>query len=677
MIIHLIVYSNHFKGNFVVIMIEVNNSFDPQCSKYAHTSLSPDVLRRLVQDLENGSSSIAAFCFETMGAMVIVLDKDMRVKHMSASISAILTYKGSEVKGVDWFEAFVPEEMRADVKEKCNFLLYESFSSHMDFNCPLITVHGEYTYCWKVYPLKITEEGIENLLLILEDASNSKCLDEQVRRMEEKYTCFVQNFKGIFFQADNFYNIRFIAGAVQSITGYESEDFLSGRVNWAHLLYPDDLSSFVRHAEKAIHIPGYSGEHSYRIVRIDGRVKWVNINLHHSVCKYKEHASIHAIVYDISNLKQAEELVIKERNKAHQYLDVAGSLIGVVNTDMNIVLVNRRACEVLGYTEDEVLGKNWFDTFLPDRVRNITKESYKKILAGELTPPPFMENYVQTQAGEERLILWHDVVLRDDTGRIMGTISSGEDITERKKKEVELAIAYEELKSMDKMKDEFLSNLSHELKTPLISIKGYSELLDEGVLGSLNDKQKKAMGAIVRNSARLKRLIDSLLFLNIVNAGKAKYKFDPVSFKELVDQALYSLDSQIKQSRIKVQCNVSSCEPLIRADQDYIPQVFLHIIENSIKFTAADGSLFIDVKRNADHLHMQVRDTGIGISQAKLGEIFNKFYQIDGSMSRRYGGTGLGLYICKTIIDAHDGQIWIESEEHVGTTVHITLPIYQ
>ncbi len=658
-------------------MITGNKCFDPQSAKSTHSALNADMLRRLVQDLENGESSMAAFCFETMGAMMVVLDKDMRIQRVSTRTSAILVCKGTEIKGMDWFEAFVPEEVRDDVREKCYSFLSDTSSSPMDLECSLITLDGEYSYCWKVYPLKVTEEDTVSLLMILEDSSNSRCLDEQVRRMEEKYTSFVQNFKGILLQADPYCNIHFIAGAVQRITGYENEDFLSGRVNWAHLLHPDDLSSFSRHAEKAMRISGYSGEHSYRIVRIDGRVKWVNIHLHNTCSADDDPACMQAIVYDISNLKQAEELVIKERNKAHQYLDVAGSLIGVVNTDMKIVLVNRKACEVLGYAENEVLGRNWFDTFVPDRVRNITKESFKKIIAGEMIPPSFMENYVQTRAGEERLILWHDVVLRDEIGRIMGTISSGEDITERKKKEVELAKAYEELKSMDKMKDEFLSNLSHELKTPLISIKGYSELLDEGVLGSLNEKQKKAMGAIVRNSARLKRLIDSLLFLNIVNAGKAKYKFDPVSLKELVDQALYSLDSQIKQSRINVECHVSSCEPMIRADQDYMPQVLLHIIENSIKFTAAGGSLFINVKREEGRLHMQVKDTGIGISQAQLGEIFKKFYQIDGSMTRRYGGTGLGLYICKTIIDAHGGQIWIESEEHVGTTVHITFPFYQ
>lgn len=666
-----------FKSNSVVIMIAENKCFDLQCAKSTQSSLNVDMLHRLVQDLENGASSMAAFCFETMSAMVVVLDKDMCIRYASTSASAMLAYKRSEIKGMDWFEFFVPERVRDNVREKCSSFLSNSFSSPMDLHCSLTTLDGEYSYCWKVYPLNLAEEGSESLLIILEDYSNSRCLEEQVRRMEEKYTSFIQNFKGILFQADPYYNIHFIAGAVQRITGYESEDFLSGKVNWAHLLHPEDLSSFNRHAEKAMRISGYSGEHSYRIVRIDGCVKWVNIHLHNTCSKDDGHVSIQAIVYDISNLKQAEELVIKERNKAHQYLDVAGSLIGVVNTDMKIVLVNRKACEVLGYAEDEVLGKNWFDTFLPDGVRKITKENFKKIIAGEMVPPPFLENYVKTRVGEERLILWHDVVLRDDIGHIMGTISSGEDITERKKKEVELAKAYEELKSMDKMKDEFLSNLSHELKTPLISIKGYSELLDEGVLGPLTDKQKKAMGAIVRNSARLKRLIDSLLFLNIVNAGKAKYKFDPVSLKELVDQALYSLDSQIKQSRIKVECNVSSCEPMIRADQDYMPQVLLHIIENSIKFTAAGGSLFIDVKQEDGRLHLQVRDTGIGISQAQLGEIFKKFYQIDGSMTRRYGGTGLGLYICKTIIDAHCGQIWLESEEHVGTTVHITFPIYQ
>lgn len=658
-------------------MIAGNKCFDAICAKSTQSSVNVDMLLRLVQDLETGSSSMAAFCFETMGTMVVVLDSDMCIRHASTSTSSMLVHKGAKIKGMNWFDLFVPEEVRDDVRAKCYSLISETFSSSMDLQCSLVTLNGEYLYSWKVYPLNMTEEDTASLLIILKDGLDPKCLDEQVRRTEEKYAPFIQNFKGILFQADPYYNIHFIAGAVQLITGYESEDFLSGRVNWAHLLHPADLSSFNRHAEKAMRISGYSGEHSYRIVRIDGRMKWVNIHLHNTCYKVEDHTCIQAIVYDISNLKQAEELVIKERNKAHQYLDVAGSLIGVVNTDMKIVLVNRKACEVLGYAEDEVLGKNWFDTFLPDRVRNITKENFKKIIAGEMTPPPFMENYVQTHAGEERLILWHDVVLKDDIGRIMGTISSGEDITERKRKEVELAKAYEELKNMDKMKDEFLSNLSHELKTPLISIKGYSELLDEGVLGSLNDKQKKAMSAIVRNSARLKRLIDSLLFLNIVNAGKAKYKFDPVSLKELVDQALYSLDSQITQSRIKVECNISSCEPMIRADQDYMPQVLLHIIENSIKFTAAGGSLFIDVKREANCLHMQVRDTGIGISQAQLGEIFKKFYQIDGSMTRRYGGTGLGLYICKTIIDAHGGHIWIESEEHVGTTVHITFPIYQ
>lgn len=658
-------------------MIAEKSFINIKCAKSTHLWLNKDVLRRLLQDLESGTSSMASLCFELMDAMVVVLDREMRIRHASNRTSAMLGCPEKNIKGMDWFEVFVPEDVRDAIREKCHSLFLNYFSFPVEIECSLTSHSGKYPYCWKIYPLSITEECAQCLLIVLEDGSSLRCLDEQVHKMEKKYTSFMKNFRGILFQADPCYNIHFIAGAVKDITGYEKEDFLSGRITWSQLLHPDDISSFKSHTEKVINVPGYSSEHSYRIVRRDDRVKWINIHLHYACGDDGGQGCLRAIVYDISNLKQTEELVIKERNKAHQYIDAAGSLIGVVNTDMKIVLVNKKACEVLGYTENEVLGRNWFDAFLPDRVRDITKTNFKKVIEGEMIPPSFMENYVQTRSGEERLILWHDVVLRDDIGRVVGTVSSGEDITERKKKEVELAKAYEELKSMDKMKDEFLSNLSHELKTPLISIKGYSELLDEGVLGSLNDKQKKATVAIVRNSIRLKRLIDSLLFLNIVNAGKAKYKFDPTCLKDLIDQALYSLDSQIKQSRIKVECTVSSCEPVVRADQDYMPQVLLHIIENSIKFTAAGGSVFITAKREKDYLHMQVKDTGIGISQAQLGEIFKKFYQIDGSMTRRYGGTGLGLYICKTIIDAHGGQIWIESQEHIGTTVHITFPIYQ
>jgi hypothetical protein len=658
-------------------MITENNCFEFKCAKSAHSSINMDILHSLFKDLENDTFSIASFCFEVTGAMAVILDKSMCIQYASPRTSEILASRGIHLKGIDWFEVFVPAKVRDIIRDKCYSLFAEPFFSPIEFESPLITLYGEFSYIWKVYHVKIPEKGTSSLFIILKDSSNLRYLAEQVRRMEEKYTCFIQNFKGILFQADHSFNIDFIAGDIQKITGYEKEDFLSGKVKWTHLLHSDDLSSFILHAQKAIHVSGYSCEYNYRLVHKDGQLKWVNIHMHNSCCRDSNHQFIQAIVYDISNLKHTEELLIKEKNKVHQYLDVAGSLIGVVNTDMEITLVNKKACEVLGYEEHEVLGKNWFDTFLPEKVRSITKENYKKIISGEMTPPPFMENYVLTRAGEERLILWHDVVLKDESGRIIGTISSGEDITERKKKEVELAKAYEELGSIDKMKDEFLSTLSHELKTPLISIKGYSELLDEGVLGPLNTKQKKATDAIVRNSVRLKRLIDSLLFLNIVNAGKTKYKFDPVSLKDTVDQVLNSLDSQIKQSRIKVHCNIPSSIPMVKADQDYMPQVLLHIIENSVKFTAAGGSIFIEVMRESDRLHLQVKDTGIGISQAQLGEIFKKFYQIDGSMTRRYGGTGLGLYICKTIIDAHGGQIWIESEEHVGTTVHITLPVYQ
>ena len=170
----------------------------------------------------------------------------------------------------------------------------------------------------------------------------------------------------------------------------------------------------------------------------------------------------------------------KESSKLQNYLDVVGSLIGIVDREQRITFANKKTCEVSGYEAEDLLGKNYFDLLLPAQIKENIRAGYVMYMAGELEPPEFFENLLLTKNGEERIIYWHDIILRDDDGNIIGAISSGEDITERKRAEEELSKAYEEIKSLDMMKNEFLSNVSHELKTPLISIMGYGELMSDG-----------------------------------------------------------------------------------------------------------------------------------------------------------------------------------------------------
>ena len=267
-------------------------------------------------------------------------------------------------------------------------------------------------------------------------------------------------------------------------------------------------------------------------------------------------------------------------------------------------------------------------------------------------------------------------------GKVVRIVGNIMDITERKlteeknkKAAEELAKAYEELKSLDKMKDEFLSNVSHELKTPLVSIEGYSEVMRDETLGELNDKQKKALDAVMRNAYRLERLIDSILYLSIEEAGRMRYTFKPLQIADVIEKSVLDMLPQIKSNKLTIVKEVQDNLPLIQADEDRIMQVMINLIGNAVKFTSS-GEIAVKayVDEDDDNLHIEVNDTGVGIPKEHIDNLFDRFYQGDSSTKRKYGGTGLGLHICKLIVEAHNGKIWAESEEEVGATIHFTLP---
>jgi signal transduction histidine kinase len=234
--------------------------------------------------------------------------------------------------------------------------------------------------------------------------------------------------------------------------------------------------------------------------------------------------------------------------------------------------------------------------------------------------------------------------------------------------------AYEELETLDRMKDEFISNVSHELKTPLISIKGYGEVLYDEKQGPLLDEQRKSLEAIIRNADRLTRLINSILFMSRVQAGKIEFHFEPVDLDDAIEISVSDFKSTIDKKQIVFEKVIPEVS-MIRGEKDRLLEVINNLLDNAIKFTPAGGKISIKAWDEAENVHLTVSDNGIGIPEEIIPKLFMRFYQVDASASRKYGGTGLGLYITKTIIDIFGGKIWIESEVGKGTTVHVLLPV--
>ncbi len=276
----------------------------------------------------------------------------------------------------------------------------------------------------------------------------------------------------------------------------------------------------------------------------------------------------------------------------------------------------------------------------------------------------------------------HRVFSKDDIdvlasigGQIGVAIENARLYQEAKISYEKLEAAYEELKSLDRMKSEFLSNVSHELKTPLVSIRGYSELMFDEKLGTIPQPQKKALEAIIRNTDRLIRLIDSLLFLSLQQMGKPEIKMkpQPQAIDEIINASLSDMKSQAEKKNISLVKDLPQ-GLMVMGDRDRLAEVFMNLIDNAIKFSSPGGEITVRAREEEAHVHITVTDTGIGIPENVLPSLFQRFYQADASLTRKYGGTGLGLYICKNIIDAHKGEIWVESKEGVGTTVHVRLP---
>lgn len=238
----------------------------------------------------------------------------------------------------------------------------------------------------------------------------------------------------------------------------------------------------------------------------------------------------------------------------------------------------------------------------------------------------------------------------------------------------ELSYCKEKLSSLEQMKSEFLSNISHELKTPLISIKGYTELLHDHVLGDLNAQQEKAVVTILHNSSKLEHLINSLLYISSVHEGDPKYKFNFFTINDLLNRAIELAASHTQKQGIEVIIDIQSNLPDVYVDEVKITGVFSRLIDNGLKFTPSPGAISIKAFEDNGKLHVAIADTGVGIPAKHLGQLCELFFQIDGSETRKYGGTGAGLYICKQVVTAHKGIMWVESEEDKGSVFHVVLP---
>lgn len=293
----------------------------------------------------------------------------------------------------------------------------------------------------RTHPVKI--EGRTVVLGVARDMSERERAERALSESERRFQEIVENAQEWIWEVDPKGMYTYSNGLVEEILGYRPEEIV-GKMHFFDMFHPKDRESLKKTAFGAFSKKERFRSFVNRNVHKNGRVVWLSTSGVPILSEKGRLMGYRGSDVDVTEQKTAEERIRKERDRAKLYLDIAGVIFLTTDTKGNVTLINQKGCEILGYRQDEISGKSWVENFLPERIRPEFREYAKGVVSGETEVMEYHENPVLTKSGEERMIAWHNKLIRDDKGKIVGHLSSGEDITEKKEKEETLKRRTEE-----------------------------------------------------------------------------------------------------------------------------------------------------------------------------------------------------------------------------------------
>lgn len=367
-----------------------------------------------------------------------------------------------------------------------------------------------------------------------------------------------------------------------------------------------------------------------------------------------------------------------------------------------ITFVNLKICEMLGYSKEELIGKHWSD-IVPSEERSVISTQLSLRKKGMRSQ---YESFLLHKNGKKIPVIIGSRPIISEEGKFMGAVSAFTDISERRKveKEIrdkserlellnralnlhrerllktaeELEKANQELKTLSQAKSDFVSAVSHDLRNPLTTIIEGINLVEDGTLGEVNPEQKRYLRMVLEDSERLLTFINDLLDLSKIEAGKLTANPVRIEISEIVNKLAKSYEPYLKEKGLEFITKIPEDLPALFADGQHLYRVFTNLLSNAIKFTPEGGTITIEsqLDESKSALVISVIDTGKGIPKSEQSRLFKKFEQITSEATRTLKGTGLGLALCRELVELNGGSISVESEENKGSRFYFTVPLY-
>jgi len=412
--------------------------------------------------------------------------------------------------------------------------------------------------------------------------------------------------------------------------------------------------------------------YEYRGVHKDGSEVW----LYNMVRRldWDSGPAILSTTVDITDRKQAEAALTANEERFRMYFDLGLIGMAITSLEKGWVQFNDRLCEIFGYPREEVASLTWAEITHPDDL-DADIAQFNRALAGEIEGYSMDKRFIRKDGEIAHASISAKCVRKPDNS-VDYFVAFVQDISERKQAETILRQAMEAADMANRTKSEFLAHMSHELRTPLNSIIGFSELMRQGTHGKIgNSHYEQYAEDIHKSGEHLLGVISDILDVSKIEAAKLEFDEEDVDLPTVIRECKRMVAARAQEAGISVSSQVAKGVPRIRADNRRIKQVLLNLLTNSIKFTKAGGRVRVECSVNENGgVELSVSDTGIGIDAKNIPMVLQPFGQVRGHSVHAHEGTGLGLSLVQLLTEMHQGEISIESEPGVGTTVYVSLP---
>jgi PAS domain S-box-containing protein len=459
--------------------------------------------------------------------------------------------------------------------------------------------------------------------------------------------------------------------------GYKKTGISNDPNEWFALIHPEDIASVTQGFELHFQKRNAVFHVEHRVKTVGGEYKWVLDRGHAVWDKHGKVTRIAGSTTDISRIKEVEdvlqskteelqkanEIVKQEKVKYEALLTSIGDGMIATNKDGEILVMNPQAGRMLGRDIEDSIGKFFTDIVpLEQNEKEVMipldeRPVLQTLLSGSRVT--MVSYYFKADGTKFPVAVTSAPIMLD--GRIIGAVVVFRDITKEKE--------------IDKSKTEFVSLASHQLRTPLSAIRWYSEMLDSEKLGALNASQKDYLSEIYKSNRRMIDLVNALLNVSRIDMGTFAIEPEPTDIKEIAVSVLKELYVKIQESDLHVESYYEDNLPKVNVDPKLMRIIIQNLLSNAMKYTPKGGSVAISITKDSQNMLIKVSDSGVGIPANVQDKIFTKLFRADNARVVESEGTGLGLYIIKSIVERGGGRTWFVSEENKGTAFFVEIPL--